>query len=73
MGDWIATAVFGSAMGVQAALIAGGRAALPAVTGFMHDELDGYRAAMVLLTALLLASTALVATAGRRARPHEPA
>jgi MFS family permease len=66
MGDWVATAVFGSAMGVQAAMIAGGRAGFPALVGLMHDRLDGYRATMVLLTALLLAGAALVAVSGRR-------
>jgi MFS family permease len=67
MGEWVATAIFGSAMGVQAALIAGGRAGLPALTGVFHDALNGYGATMALLTALLLAGAALVALSGRRA------
>jgi MFS family permease len=68
MGEWVATAVFGSAMGIQAALIAGGRASVPAVSGVLHDRLDGYRAVMALLTALLLTGAVLVAASGRRAR-----
>jgi MFS family permease len=67
MGEWVATAIFGSAMGAQAALIAGGRAAAPVVVGAMHDSLDGYRAAMALLTGMLFASAVLVASSGRRA------
>ena len=69
MGEWVPTAVFGSAMGAQAALIAGGRATLPAAAGLMHDALDGYRVTMAMLTALLLASAVLVATSGRSAAP----
>jgi MFS family permease len=61
MGEWTATAVFGSVMGVQAALIALGRAGVPALTGALHDLLDGYGTAMALLTALLLAAAVLVA------------
>ena len=69
MGEWVPTAVFGSAMGAQAALIAGGRATLPAAAGLMHDALDGYRVTMAMLTALLLASAVLVAASGRSAAP----
>jgi MFS family permease len=61
MGEWTASAVFGSVMGVQAALIALGRAGVPALTGGLHDWLDGYGAAMALLTALLVAAAVLVA------------
>ncbi|MEA2268758.1 MAG: hypothetical protein QOC64_1368 [Solirubrobacteraceae bacterium] len=66
MGRWIATAVFGTVMGVQAALIAGGRAGVTAAAGGMHDWLGGYGAVMALLTALLLAGAVLVAASGRR-------
>jgi MFS family permease len=61
MGEWTATRVFGSVMGVQAALIALGRAGVPALTGGLHDLLDGYGAAMALLTGLLVAAAVLVA------------
>jgi hypothetical protein len=53
-------------MGIQAALIALGRAGLPAVTGGLHDLLDGYGAAMALLTALLALSVVLVLASARR-------
>jgi Major Facilitator Superfamily len=67
MGQWTALAVFGRVMGIQAALIALGRAGLPALAGGLHDLLGGYGAAMALLTALLALSAALVmASAGRR-------
>jgi MFS family permease len=66
MGDWTATAVFGTVMGIQAALIALGRAGLPALTGGLHDLLDGYGAAMALQTALLAVSVGLVLTSARR-------
>jgi MFS family permease len=69
MGEWISTAVFGSIMGAQAAVIAGGRAGLPALVGVAHDRLDGYRATMALLTGLLLTSALLIATSGRRGAP----
>jgi MFS family permease len=73
MGDWVATAIFGSAMGAQAALIAGGRAGFPALAGLMHDQLDGYRATMALLTVLLLTSAALVGVSGRRSASRSTA
>lgn len=60
MGQWTATAVFGTVMGVQAALIAAGRATLPALTGGLHDWAGDYTAAMVLLCAVLLIAAALV-------------
>ena len=66
MGEWTATAIFGTVMGVQAALIAAGRAGLPALTGGLHDWTGGYSAAMVLLGALLLMAAALVAWSGAR-------
>jgi MFS family permease len=71
MGDWVATATFGATMGAQAAVIAGGRAALPAIVGLMHDRLDGYTATMALLTTLLFTSAVLVATSGRRRAPTD--
>jgi len=61
MGEWTATAVFGSVMGAQAALIAFGRAGVPALIGGLHDLLDGYGAAMALLTVVLVAAAVLVA------------
>ena len=42
MGEWVTTAIFGAVMGVQAAAMALGRAGLPALTGGLHDLLDGY-------------------------------
>jgi MFS family permease len=66
MGEWVATEIFGSLMGAQAAAIAAGRATLPALAGLMHDRLDGYTATMALLAALLLISAVLVAGSGRR-------
>ena len=66
MGEWVGTEIFGSLMGAQAAAIAAGRATLPALVGLVHDGLDGYTAAMALLTALLLVSAVLVVGSGRR-------
>jgi MFS family permease len=66
MGRWTATAVFGTVMGAQAALIAVGRAGTPALTGSLHDALDGYGVAMAVLCALLVAATLLVFASGRR-------
>jgi MFS family permease len=66
MGQWTPLAVFGRVMGIQAALIALGRAGLPALAGGLHDLLDGYGAAMALLTALLAISAALVMASARR-------
>jgi MFS family permease len=60
MGQWTPLAVFGRVMGIQAALIAFGRAGLPALAGGLHDLLGGYSAAMALLTALLALSAVLV-------------
>ena len=68
MGEWTAPAVFGSVMGVQAALIAVGRAGVPALVGGMHDRLDGYTAAMALVCALLVAGALLVYVSGRPTR-----
>jgi predicted MFS family arabinose efflux permease len=65
MGEWTATAVFGSIMGVQAALIAVGRAGVPAFMGALHDLTGGYTAAMTVLTALLVIAAALVAWSPR--------
>jgi MFS family permease len=66
MGQWIATAVFGTVMGVQAALIAGGRAGVTAAAGGAHDVLDGYGVVMAILTALLVAGAVMIAASGRR-------
>jgi MFS family permease len=66
MGQWTALAVFGRVMGIQAALIAVGRAGLPTLTGGLHDLLDGYGAAMALLTALLALGAVLVVLSARR-------
>jgi MFS family permease len=65
MGEWTPTAIFGAVMGVQAALIALGRAAAPAVTGGLHDWLDGYTVPMALICGLLVAAAALVLVSGR--------
>ncbi|MEA2324785.1 MAG: hypothetical protein QOD81_4635 [Solirubrobacteraceae bacterium] len=66
MGQWVATAVFGTVMGVQAALIAGGRAGVTAAAGGAHDVLDGYGVVMAILTALLVAGAVMITAAGRR-------
>lgn len=66
MGGWIATAIYGTVMGVQAALIAVGRAGLPAITGALHDRAGGYTAAMALLAVVLLIAAALVVLSGAR-------
>ncbi len=67
MGEWTATAVFGTVMGAQAAMIAVGRAGTPALTGGMHDWLDGYTAAMALICGMLAAGAVLVLLSGRGA------
>jgi hypothetical protein len=61
MGGWVATAGFGAVMGLQAALIALGRAGLPALTGGFHDLLDGYAIAMAVLAGLLAIAALLIA------------
>ena len=68
MSEWTAPAVFGTVMGVQAAVIALGRAGVPALVGGMHDRLDGYAAAMALVCALLAAGALLVYVSGRPVR-----
>jgi MFS family permease len=68
MSEWTATEVFGAIMGVQAALIALGRAGIPALTGALHDADDGYGTAMVVLTCLLVAAAALIAASARARR-----
>lgn len=66
MGEWTSTAVFGTVMGMQAAVIALGRAGLPALTGGLHDALGGYGVAMALLTALMVVSVVLLLATARR-------
>ncbi|MEA2275926.1 MAG: hypothetical protein QOC78_886 [Solirubrobacteraceae bacterium] len=66
MGEWTSTAVFGTVMGMQAAVIALGRAGLPALTGALHDALGGYGVAMALLTALMVVSVVLLLATARR-------
>lgn len=68
MSEWTATEVFGAIMGVQAALIALGRAGIPALTGALHDLDDGYATAMLVLTVLLAVAAALVAASARSRR-----
>ena len=68
MSEWTAPAVFGTVMGVQAAVIALGRAGVPALVGGLHDRLDGYAAAMALVCALLAAGALLVYVSGRPVR-----
>jgi MFS family permease len=65
MGEWTPTAIFGAVMGAQAALIALGRAGVPALAGVLHDTLDGYTLAMAVITVLLAAAAALVFASGR--------
>ena len=65
MGEWTPTATFGAVMGVQAALIALGRAGTAALTGALHDAAGDYTLAVAVLTALLLAAAALVAWSPR--------
>ena len=60
MGAWVPTAAFGEVMGVQAALIAVGRAGLPALAGGLHDLLGGYTVAVAVLAALLAVAALLV-------------
>ena len=71
MGEWTATAVFGTVMGVQAALIAAGRASVPALTGGLRDALGGYSAAMALLAGLLVVAAVLVAWSASRSGTAE--
>jgi MFS family permease len=71
MGEWTATAVFGTVMGVQAALIAAGRASVPALTGGLRDALGGYTAAMALLAGLLVVAAVLVAWSASRSGTAE--
>jgi len=66
MGEWTASAIFGSVMGIQAALIAGGRAGLPALAGGLHDWAGGYAAAMAVLALALMIAAALVMWSGTR-------
>jgi MFS family permease len=72
MGEWTATAIFGTVMGVQAALVATGRAGLPALTGGLHDWTGGYTAAMVLLCVVLLIAAMLVTWSGRADHAPRP-
>jgi hypothetical protein len=64
MNQWVATTVYGSVMGVQAGLIAIGRAGIPVVVGVMHDALDTYTLAIALLTGLLAVASLLVGSSG---------
>ena len=68
MSEWTAPAVVGTVMGVQAAVIALGRAGVPALVGGMHDRLDGSAAAMALVCALLAAGALLVYVSRRPVR-----
>jgi MFS family permease len=60
MGDEFAGPRFGTLMGVQAAAIAVGRAAGPAVVGWLGGEPRGYMLAMTVLTATVAASAVLL-------------
>ena len=73
MGEWTATDVFGAVMGVQAALIALGRAGVPVLTGALHDFDDSYTTAMLLLTVLLVVAAVLVAWSAHGDIGHLPA
>jgi MFS family permease len=72
MGEWTPTATFGAVMGLQAALIAGGRASMPAIAGGLHDVFDGYASAFALLTAVIVFAAVLVARSGTDRAPHRP-
>lgn len=77
MGECVATAVFGLSIRVQAAVIAGGRTALPARADVMHDGLDGYHATIgpshraAPLSAILIAASG-DAPSRRPARLKQP-
>lgn len=64
MGQWTPTAVFGTVMGLQAAVIAVGRAGMPALAGALDDALHGYGPVMAGLSAVLIAAAALVLASG---------
>ena len=66
MSEWTAVEVYGAIMGVQAALIALGRAAIPALTGTLHDLDHDYGTAMVALTGLLAGAAVLIYDLNRR-------
>lgn len=69
MSDWYSGARFGTLMGVQAVAIALGRAAGPAVVGWLAGSSLGYSAAMALLAGLLVISLMFMVVATRRHRP----
>ncbi|GAA4841675.1 MFS transporter [Garicola koreensis] len=66
MSDWYSGPRFGTLMGIQAVALAGGRAAGPAVTGWLADSPVGYPAAMLLLSLLLIIGAIMTAAALRR-------
>ncbi|WP_166429989.1 MFS transporter [Nesterenkonia sphaerica] len=63
MSDWYSGARFGALMGLQAVAIALGRAAGPAVVGWLAETPVGYSGAVALLSALLVVTVLLVVTA----------
>lgn len=76
MSDWFTGPRFGALMGIQAAAIAGGRAAGPAVVGWLADSPGGYPAGMAVLTGFLLCSIILLLVAAdrrQRVMTHPPA
>lgn len=60
MGDAFGGPRFGTLMGIQAAAIAIGRAAGPAVVGWVGGDVRGYAIAMAILTATLVSSAVLL-------------
>lgn len=65
MGDRFGGPRFGALMGAQAAAIAVGRSAGPAVVGWIGGDARGYTVAMVVLTATMLLSAGLLLTVVR--------
>lgn len=68
MSDWYAGTRFGALMGVQAVAIALGRAAGPAVVGWLAETPLGYSGGIALLAALLVLTLGLLMVAARRRR-----
>lgn len=65
MGDWYSGPTFGRAMGVQAAVLALGRAGAPVLVGVLRDVTSSYQLPMAALALALGASAVLTMVAGR--------
>jgi MFS family permease len=64
MSDWYAGRDYGAIMGLQAALIAVGRAAGPPLIGVLRDMTSSYRLPMLVVLLALLASALLILSSG---------